>query len=113
MALSDAAQTIELVHAVCPADGHGAAPVQVVALSVLGKEEGGKLRFHVNGPAPPGPLFIGADLLRTLLVVAVDEEQGRRQLVQLPLQRIVGRIQVVVDARISQDDYDVLLSLVP
>ena len=100
-------QPVVLIHTVRAPDHDTLVPIELVNLAVNSKEDVRKCFFIENFPAAVFSFHIGWDALGPGFMVAVDTEEFNRNGAGILFCAGVAVIQVIIETRITKDDYGI------
>lgn len=101
-------QFVELIYAVCATDYDALLAFQIKDIAVYRKQNIRKILLKQHPTIVPCFFLIGAYILRSILVIAVNAEKCGSHIAELVLQKSVTHLTSVIQSHIAEQYNDVL-----
>ena len=108
MTIVSHAEAIKLVYAVSTADNYTLPALDIKNITVYGEQDIREVLLIQHTAAVPLLFPIGADMLRSVLVIAMDAEKGGFHITQFLLQQPIIHLPGIIDAHIAKQYNDIL-----
>ena len=102
------AETVKLVHAVSTADHNALLAFYIENIAVNREQDIREILFVQHTAAVPLFFLIGADILRSVLMISVYAEKCGLHIAQLLLQQAVTHLSGIIDSNISEQNDNIL-----